>query len=217
MRTLTMVVLAACLASALALAADEETPRADRGRPPAVEPPPDLSQSTVNWQEVAEALKSGGGATAIFYSVLILCAMGWGLLAFVLAVSPNLSERVGKSMHASRLKCLVIGVGAFLFLGSLVAVSQQKLAIVVLPVLVVGSAWGLCGVCEDLGRRAWMLTTRDTGRLARVSLGWPILYFVGLIPIVGWFLFAVLSFCGLGAFFIALFSGAARTAPRTIP
>ncbi|GEM_PF-350546 len=216
MRTLTMILAAACLAGSFAYAEAEETPRAT---PPAASADAELSKAPVDWHAVTEALKQGSGAVALFLGTLLLCAMGWGFLAFILAISPNLTERVVKSMHASRLKCFVIGLGGFLFLGSLVQVSGQKLGVVVGPFLIVATAWGLCGVCEDVGRRAWMLTTRDTGRFARLTLGWPVFFFASLTPVVGWFLvFPILAFSGLGAFFIALFSsGSSKPAPRTIP
>lgn len=223
MRTFAWILVTAFLSCNLALAQGEETPRAGTALPavaaeaPASSQAPDLSRHPIPWEEVAEGIKAGCGATAIFYIVVLCALMGWGLFAFVLAVSPNLTERVDKAMHASRIKCFVLGAASFAVLGTLLHVSQGKLAILALPVLAVGTAWGLCGVCEDLGRRAWMLSSRDAGRLARVSLGWPILYFLGLIPVVGWVVVAVLSLSGLGAFFIALFSGAAKPTPRTIP
>ncbi len=216
MRTLTMTVAAACLACSFALAQAEETPRP---APPAASADAELSRAPVDWHEAIEALKQGSGAVAFFLALIFLCATGWGFLAFVLAVSPNLTERVVKALHASRLKCFLIGAGGFVFLASLVAVSHNKLAVVVLPVLLVATAWGLCGVSEDVGRRAWMLTTRDPGRFARLSLGWPVFFFASWMPVVGWFVvFPIFAFSGLGAFFIALFSGgAAKVQPRTIP
>lgn len=219
MRTITTLLAVLLLAVSTVAGGDEETPRADRAAPPAASQAADddLSKAPVDWREVASALKAGSGAIAFFLGLALLCGVGWGVLAMVLAVSPNLTERVGKAMHASRVKCFVIGLAGFVFLVSLCAVSQNTLAVVALPVLLVGALWGWCGVCEDVGRRAFMLTTRDPGRLAKLSLGWPVFYLSSLVPFVGWLSFAVLSLCGLGAFFIALLAGRARSAARAVP
>lgn len=215
MRTFLMVLVAACIACSFAFAQAEETPRAT---PPAASVGDDPTKAPVDWKEVTEALKQGSGAVALFVGILFFCLTGWGFLAFILAVSPNLSERVVKSLHASRLRCFVIGLGSYAFLLSLVVVSQNKLAVLVVPLLLVATTWGICGVSEDIGRRAFMLTTKDPGRLAKVALGWPIFFFASWMPFVGWFVvFPILCSSGIGAFFIALFGGGSKPAPRTIP
>lgn len=213
MRTL-MTITAATVLFCAAACAEEETPRTDRAKAPAAaaEAAPRLADSPVEWKEVTEALKQGSGAIAIFFGLVLLCVMGWGLLACIISVSPNLTERVGKAMHASHLKCFLVGICAVLFLVSVVVVSHQKLGGVVGAIGVVALAWGVCGVAEDVGRRAWMLTTRDPGRFAKLSLGWPALFFGSLVPLLGWFMGVVLCLTGVGAFFIALMSRAAPAA-----
>ncbi len=210
-----LLTLAAAVILCATAFAEEETPRPDRAKAPAAttDAAPRLQDGPADWKEISEAVKQFAGSATVLLAVILFGALGWGFLGFVVAISPNLTERVGKALHASRLKCFLIGTCAFLFSASLVHVSHRRLGVIIGPLLLVALAWGLCGVCEDVGRRAFMLSSRDPGRFAKMSLGWPVFYLASLFPVVGWFLvFPVLSLSGLGAFCIALMSRAAPAA-----
>jgi hypothetical protein len=56
-----------------------------------------------------------------------------------------------------------------------------------------------------------MLAERKPNTVANLAIGWWVLYLVGIIPIVGWILFAYWATSGIGAVLVSLFGRSKRT------
>jgi hypothetical protein len=79
----------------------------------------------------------------------------------------------------------------------------QIVALVIFAILMVGLAFGLAGMAPLIGERLMP----DSTRIRQASWGSALMVVASLTPLVGWFLlFPYLSFRGLGAFVLSLFT-----------
>jgi len=84
----------------------------------------------------------------------------------------------------------------------------QLLGLILFAVLVIGLAFGLAGMAPLIGERL----LPESSAVRQASWGAAIMVVASLTPFIGWFLlFPYLSFRGLGAFILSLFSRASST------
>ncbi|MFV1858852.1 MAG: hypothetical protein ACC647_05815 [Anaerolineales bacterium] len=106
-------------------------------------------------------------------------------------------------------RSFLLGLINVLFLSVIVAALSnggeflQLLALLIFAVLVGGLAFGLAGMAPLIGERL----LPEWGGIRQAAWGAAIMVVASLTPFVGWFLlFPYLSFRGLGAFILSLFT-----------
>lgn len=122
---------------------------------------------------------------------------------------PRQIEAVKKTGGAMPGRSFLLGIINVLFLSVIAAALSgggdlgQVLALLLFSILVIGLAFGLAGMAPLIGAR--MLP--ESTALRQVAWGSLIMVVACLTPFVGWFLlFPYLSFRGLGALILGLFT-----------
>jgi len=70
--------------------------------------------------------------------------------------------------------------------------------------------FGLSGRAQALGARAMVLADHKPNSVLNLAIGWWVLFLVGIIPFVGWVLFAYWAVNGVGAVLVTLFGRARK-------
>ncbi|NOZ21132.1 MAG: hypothetical protein GXP25_08580 [Planctomycetes bacterium] len=151
----------------------------------------------------------GGLALA---SLIIVLSIGVGGLAIQLwarVTFPQRTAAILKALEEKRWKLFLVGLVnvSFLFFlsyGFAQVRWLQWLAMLIATVLLAVVFLGLLGKAERLGARILDEAGRMPTPVGSILVGWPVLYFVAIIPFLGWALFLYLIISGTGAVVLSL-------------
>ena len=133
--------------------------------------------------------------------VALFVAMGALFPKQIFDVKSRSSSMPGRSFLLGLINVIFVSV-------IVAALFPQLLGLILFAVLVIGLAFGLAGMAPLIGERL----LPESGAVRQASWGAAIMVVASLTPFIGWFfLFPYLSFRGLGAFILSLFSRASST------
>ena len=133
--------------------------------------------------------------------VALFVVMGGLFPRQVAAVKSTSSSMPGRSFLLGLINIVFISVIVAALSGG--GELAQLLALLLFSVLIIGLAFGLSGLAPLVGERLFP----ETSEIRQSSWGATIMVVASLTPVVGWFLlFPYLSFRGLGAFILSLFT-----------
>lgn len=152
---------------------------------------------------------------------VVLFAIGVGVLAIQLwarVMFPNRTAAVLRALEGTAWKRFVVGLVNFAFLFALfLCFSKIRwlgwLAGLVGILMLALIFLGLLGMAERLGERIESRAGWMPNPITSILIGWPVLYLVALVPLLGWALSVYLFLSGMGAAVLS-FIGEPRTAPR---
>jgi len=127
-----------------------------------------------------------------------------GLVAILVALFPNQLARVSSLVESKKMRTFLWGVlAAFLFVPVIILLAVSIAGIVLIPVWIVvfgtGALFGYIAAAQFIGRKvlkAFKLNLKTA--MAETLVGVLILALVGLVPVVGFVIKAVVSCMGLG-------------------
>ncbi|MHC4597791.1 MAG: hypothetical protein ACYS47_02185 [Planctomycetota bacterium] len=154
------------------------------------------------------------GATTLLAGISVLVLSGFALFAFLLLIViafPQTVVRVQEGMETRPTFSFFLGLANVLFAMLLVGALANGghgggiMACLILLAFLLLVVFGLSGRAQALGARAMVLAERKPNAVANLAIGWWVLYLVGIIPIVGWILFAYWATSGVGAVLVSIF------------
>jgi hypothetical protein len=161
------------------------------------------------------AQKSLQGAVSLLAGVSVIALGGLSLFAFLLLIAiafPTSVTKVREGMEARPWVSLGLGavnsVFVLLLLGALAHAGGPGavMGTLILLAFLMMAVFGLSGRAQNLGARAMVLADRKPNTVANLAIGWWVIYLVGIIPIVGWVLFAYWATAGIGSVLVSVFS-----------
>ena len=162
------------------------------------------------------------GAITLLAGISVLVLSGFALFAFLLLIVitfPKTVVRVREGMEGRPVFSFFLGLGNVLFALLLVGALANGgegggiLACLILLAFLLLVVFGLSGRAQTLGARAMVLAERKPNAVANLAIGWWVLFLVGIIPIVGWVLFAYWATSGVGAVLVSI---RGKSRPRTM-
>jgi hypothetical protein len=119
--------------------------------------------------------------------------------------------RVGEAIQQRLMYYLFIGFATYImvpvvFLLLLITVIGIPVAFALIPLVIVGTIFGQLGIariigCQLVERFGWNWNTE----MARVLLGCVVIFFLALIPVLGWLFFFATACMGIGGVVINRF------------
>jgi hypothetical protein len=163
-------------------------------------------------------------AILVFWWKLIKLVLVFFLIVLMAALVGDRVQRIGEEMPLRPLLSLFVGF-VFCILGvplifilmvvSLIGIPMIPIAILIFMVL---TCLGLAGIFHFLGHRIGRLFGRDMSLLGAMLLGYLIIGLVMLIPFLGWMVWTVTVWMGIGLLFTTrLGSAPPRGAEVTAP
>jgi hypothetical protein len=172
---------------------------------------------------LAEFQKQVGGAVGL---LAVLAGAGFGglslsaLLALLLITFPGAVRRVREAAEARPYVSPALGGANALFTGLLVGALGHAggglpglLGLLILLAFSAVGILGLAGKAQSLGSQLLTLADRRPNPVANLAVGWPMLFLVGTIPVVGWVIFGYWTLSGVGAVMVSLFGKGKAAAP----
>jgi hypothetical protein len=173
---------------------------------------------------IAGFQKQVGGAVGLLAALGVAGLGGLSLFAFLallLVTFPATVKRVREGSEARPWFAPFLGGVNALFAGLLVAALAQTgngiagIAGIAVIVAFAGVAvLGISGKAQTLGARVLAIAERRPNPVANLAIGWPMLFLVGIIPVVGWVLLAYWTVSGVGGVLVTLFG---KSKPGTPP
>jgi hypothetical protein len=167
--------------------------------------------------------KQVGGAVGLIAGLAVAGLGGLSMFAFLallLVTFPATVKRVREGAESRPWFAPFLGGVNVLFTGLLVTALGQTgngaagLAGLVVVLAFAGVAvLGLSGKAQTLGARVLATAERRPNPMTNLAIGWPMLFLVGIIPVVGWVLFAYWTVSGVGGVLVTLFGKSKHAAP----
>jgi hypothetical protein len=189
-------------------AAPAEAPLETEAGAPAGEKPEDVGETDAEAEQKRQLSQTLTGATTLLAGISVVVISGFALFAFLLLIViafPQTVGRVQEGMENRPVFSFFLGFANVLFALLLVGALANGgggggiLACLILLAFLLLVVFGLSGRAQTLGARAMVLAERKPNAVANLAIGWWVLYLVGIIPIVGWVLFAYWATSGVGA------------------
>ncbi len=129
-------------------------------------------------------------------------------MTLITAAAPGFVKRERDAARAGMRRCFLWGAvfltNVALLCALLLLVDGLVGRVLALAVLVVALVVGLAGlsaIAAEVGRRVLMLAeSYEPNALARLAVGTLVLFFTGVVPVLGWLVFAGALLTGVGAF-----------------
>lgn len=158
-------------------------------------------------QKAAAAFLGAGSLASLAVAVFLLAAAALGVLYVIQATAPGITARSGSALRERNALSFVLGIPvfvAFLVLLSIAERIPEGLRLALLLFIVASVLLGWATASEDLGRRLFLVSSREGSRASHLAAGWLVLCFGSLFPVLGWFVvLPYLTLSGLGSLLAA--------------
>ena len=145
---------------------------------------------------------------------LFLAGMALFALQFLfLTTFPSAAGRIQKQVETRRLFSFILGAVNVVFLLLLIGVLGHAgkgggaLAGIFLFIGIFGVLAGMLGRALQIGARASAVAGMGDNPVLHLVFGWWTIFFVGIIPVVGWLLALYWAVSGVGSVVLSLFGG----------
>jgi hypothetical protein len=156
-------------------------------------------------------------------AILFLAGMALFALQFLfLTTFPAAAGRIQKQVETRRLFSFILGAVNVVFLLLLIGVLGHAgkgggaLAGIFLFIGIFGVLAGMLGRALQIGARASAVAGMGENPVLHLVFGWWTIFFVGIIPVVGWLLALYWAVSGVGSVVLSLFGGIHK-APEPTP